>query len=239
MGGGSEDKELLLVDANPKDETLENLDQEYVFVPSTVQVCYLHYLLKEHFAEDSCIVFAPTIDLCQLLTTMLELLDFAVAGLHSLQSQRQRQAALGKFKSGRSAVLVATDVAGRGLDIPKVAAVINFGLPKSTDDYVHRAGRTARAGRPGLVVSLITEQDVNKVRPVEERIGRALDLRSTVEEDAIKLLTKTTKARQKADLLLSEVGFEERVQAHREQRKATRDGEAAVVSRLLGNGPAK
>merc|ERR1719215_741030 len=110
---------------------------------------------------------------------MLQLLEFPAVGLHSLQDQRNREASLGKFRSGRSTILVATDVAGRGLDIPKVAVVINVGLPRDTDDYVHRAGRTARAGRPGLVISLMSEQDVPKVRAVEERLGRQLELRPT------------------------------------------------------------
>jgi len=209
-------KELILLDANPKDESLENLTQEYVFVPKTVQVCYLHYLLKEHFAEESCIIFAPTIAICQQLASAFEVLRFSITALHSLQNQRQRQASLGKFRAGRTKILVATDVAGRGLDLPKVAVVINVGLPKSTTDYVHRAGRTARAGRPGLVVSLMSEHDVSRVSPIEERIGRKLELRETDEEAAIKLLSKTTKAMQKAELQLSESGFEDRVAQLRE-----------------------
>lgn len=219
---GEESKELLLLDANPNEQSLSNLMQQYVFVPRTVQVCYLHYLLKSHFPEESCIVFVSTIDLCQLLTTTLEFLGFSVTGLHSLHSQRHRQACLNKFRGGRSRILVATDVAGRGLDIPKVAVVMNIGLPLDPDDYVHRAGRTARAGRPGLVVSLMTELDVAKVAAIETRIGCQLELRPTSEDDAIKLLSKTTKARQRADLLLSEVGFEEKAQEHRDRRQRNR-----------------
>merc|ERR1711920_1176928 len=94
----------------------------------------------------------------------------------------------------------------------------NIGLPLNTDDFVHRSGRTARAGRAGLVVSLVTERDVEKVHAVEERLGRQLAKRPTVEEDALKLLSRTTKARQKAELLLSETGFEERVDEHRAKK---------------------
>merc|ERR1712217_906101 len=235
FSGGAGGRELVVLDANPGDDSLTQMTQEYVFVPHTIQVCYLHYLLKSHFLGMSCMVFAPTIDLCQLFTTMLELLQFPVTGLHSLQSQRRRQVCLGKFRSGKCNILVATDVAARGLDIPKVAVVINIGLPLNTDDFVHRSGRTARAGRTGLVVSLVTERDVDKVHAVEERLGRQLSLRPTVEEDALKLLSRTTKARQKAELLLSETGFEEKVEEHREKkgvkkkkkRKAQADAEAA------------
>eukprot|EP00927_Polykrikos_kofoidii_P057526 TRINITY_DN51666_c0_g1_i1.p1 TRINITY_DN51666_c0_g1~~TRINITY_DN51666_c0_g1_i1.p1 ORF type:complete len:554 (-),score=93.77 TRINITY_DN51666_c0_g1_i1:23-1684(-) len=236
-GMGGNGKELMLIDANPADESLENLTQQYVFVPQTVQICYLHYLLNDHFYDESVIVFAPTIDLCQLLTSMLEILEFPVTGLHSLQSQRERQASLGKFRSGRCTILLATDVASRGLDIPKVGVIIMVGLPKSTDDFVHRSGRTARAGRPGLVVSLMSERDVQKVGAIEERLGRKLELRETNEEAALKLLSKTTKARQRADLLLSEVGFEDKLTEHRGRRSSRKDnrgGRSAVGTSLVG-----
>jgi len=237
LAGGSANgegsKELLLLNANPKEETLSNLAQQYIFVPRTVQACYLHYLLKSHFPEESCIVFASTIDLCQLFTTMLEFLGFSVTGLHSLHSQRHRQACLNKFRAGQSRILVATDVAARGLDIPKVAVVLNLGLPLEPDDYVHRAGRTARAGRPGLVVSLMTEQDVAKVHAIEARIGCQLELRPSNEDDAVKLLSKTTKARQRAELLLSEVGFEEKAQEHRAARKHKRKSRETALDGAL------
>lgn len=166
-------------DANPNEESLENLTQLYVFVPKSVQVNYLHYLLREHFPEDSCIVFAATIEDCQLYTTMLDILGFEVTGLHSLQTQRQRLASLGKFRASRAKILVATDVASRGLDIPMVAVVINLGLPYDANSYVHRAGRTARAGRPGKVVSLMSEFDVPRVEAIEKRIGKQLQLLET------------------------------------------------------------
>jgi len=219
-------KELLFLDANPKDETLDLLTQEYIFVPRTVHLCYLHYLLKEHFEGHSCIVFVSTIQLCELLTTMLEIMGFPATGLNSLQKMRRRQACLAKFKAGKSTILVATDVASRGLDLPKVSVVINLGLPMESDDYVHRAGRTARAGRPGLVVSVLTEQDVTKVHNIEQRIGKKLELRPTVEDAAIKLLPRTTKAQQRAELLLAEVGFEEQLAEHRRLGRERRQNAA-------------
>jgi ATP-dependent RNA helicase DDX49/DBP8 len=230
---GTGSKELLLLNSNPNEETLSNLTQQYIFVPKTVQACYVHYLLKAHFPEESCIVFTSTIDLCQLFTTMLEFLGFSVTGLHSLHSQRHRQACLNKFRAGQARILVATDVAGRGLDIPKVAVVLNVGLPLEPDDYVHRAGRTARAGRPGLVVSLMTEHDVPKVHAIERRIGCQLELRQSSEDDAVKLLSKTTKARQRAELLLSEVGFEEKAQEHRAARQGKRKARPKDVEKNM------
>eukprot|EP00435_Cladocopium_sp_Y103_P013203 s4958_g3.t1 len=216
-------KDLTFIDANPNEESLENLTQLYVFVPKSVQVNYLHYLLRQHFPEDSCIVFAATIEECQLYTTMLDILGFEVTGLHSLQTQRQRLASLGKFRASRAKILIATDVAARGLDIPMVAVVINLGLPYDSNSYVHRAGRTARAGRPGKVVSLMSEFDVPRVQEIEKRIGKQLQLLETKdEEDAIKLLSKTSKAQQRAELLLSEVGFTDQASEYRGSLKAKR-----------------
>jgi len=234
---GDSKKELMLMDANPHDESLENMQQQYIFVPEVVRMCYVHYLLKEEFPEESCIIFAHTIYGCQLLTTTLEVMGFSVAGLHSLQSQRQRQACLGKFRAGRAKILVATDVAGRGLDIPKVGVVINVGLPVNVDDYIHRAGRTARAGRPGLVVSVMSEPDVRRVKPIEDRFGKQLELRKTDEEAALKLVSQTTKSMQKAELLLSEVGFEDRVKEDQEAkrlRKMQQRGEPGPRSERSG-----
>lgn len=99
------------------------------------------------------------------------------------------------------------------------AKVLNMGLPYDGDSYVHRAGRTARAGRPGKVVTLMSELDVSRVEAIERRIGKQLELLPTKEEEAIKLLSKTTKALQRAELLLSEVGFADQIAEHRGAQK--------------------
>ncbi|PNX54723.1 DEAD-box ATP-dependent RNA helicase 36-like protein, partial [Trifolium pratense] len=88
---------------------------------------------------------------------MLEVLDQEAAALYSFRSQAQRLEALQEFKSGKVPILLATDVAGRGLDIPTVDLVINYDVPRFPRDYIHRVGRTARAGRGGLALSLVTQ----------------------------------------------------------------------------------
>ena len=81
------------------------------------------------------------------------------ASIHGDRSQYEREAALKSFRSGRTPILVATDVAARGLDIPHVTHVINFDLPTDIDDYVHRIGRTGRAGKKGLATAFFSEKD--------------------------------------------------------------------------------
>lgn len=219
----SEKGDMTLVDANPDDQSVKTLSQQYMFMPKAVQLTYLHFLLKEHFSESSAMIFVPTVAMCQQINSLLEVLGFSVCCLHSLQDQKRRIAGLTKFKVGKSKILVATDVASRGLDIPKVAVVINLGLPQTVDDYIHRVGRTARAGRTGLAVSLISQTDTKRVAPVEERIGKKLELFDGKEDEILKLLNKTTKAQAKAQLLLSEIGFDEKIAEFKRRKQVARE----------------
>ena len=89
--------------------------------------------------------------------------------IHSDRSQAERTAALEAFRRGECPVLVATDVAGRGLDINGISHVINFDVPRSPDDYIHRAGRTARAGATGEVITFVTAEDETLIAAIEAR----------------------------------------------------------------------
>ena len=121
-------------------ETAERLTQQYLFIPAKVKEVYLVHLLEglEAAGVRSAIIFASTCRGAHLLSTLLEELGLPAAALHSLKPQRARLAALQRFKGGGVPVLVATDVASRGLDIPTVDLVINYDLPRLARDYVHR-----------------------------------------------------------------------------------------------------
>ncbi|TXG71320.1 hypothetical protein EZV62_006255 [Acer yangbiense] len=97
---------------------------------------------------------------CDRLSLLLEELDQKAAALHSFKSQSLRLSSLHRFKSGQASILLATDVTSRGLDIPTVDLVINYDIPMNRRDYVHRVGRTTRAGRGGLSVSFVSQNDV-------------------------------------------------------------------------------
>lgn len=95
--------------------------------------------------------------------------------LHGFMRQKERVAALGKFKSGHIRILIATDVASRGLDIPNVQLVLNHRLPKFTKEYIHRVGRTARAGKVGLAISIFRfPRDLEYLAEIETTIGTKL-----------------------------------------------------------------
>jgi len=102
-----------------------------------------------------------------------------VVAIHGGRSQNQRNAALTGFRSGRYSVLVATDIAARGLDIPDVSHVINFDLPEAPEAYIHRIGRTARMGKSGEALSLVMPEDGASLRGIERTLGVRLE-RATV-----------------------------------------------------------
>lgn len=178
--------------------------------------------LKYPLAQ-SVIIFVPTCERCAHISGILTELGIKNVALHSLLSQNRRLASLGTFQSQRVRVLVATDVASRGLDVPEVDLVINAELPRRAVDYVHRVGRTARAGRRGRAVSLVGEQDVDLVHEAERISGRKLEKCSEVtDEMGVRLLGPVAKASRLTKMKLMDIGFDELVQKHRERKRRDR-----------------
>lgn len=122
----------------------------------------------------------PTIIFCTkprtaaYLTHLLQTLSIRSTALHSRLTQRERLTSLSLFRSCFIPVLVSTDVGARGLDIEDVAMVINWDLPNEPEEYTHRVGRTARAGKGGVAISFVTEKDEERVSRIEKRIGASL-----------------------------------------------------------------
>lgn len=146
------------------------------------------------------IIFTHTCKNCQTLANMLWKCELPCVALHSLKSQGERLAGLATFKSGVVKVLVATDVASRGLDIPQVELVINSNVPASPKDYIHRVGRTARAGRGGMAIMLVTQYDVDRVKQIEAVINTKLVEFETKENEVLPLLRVVMVARREAEM---------------------------------------
>lgn len=178
----------------------------------------------------SMMIFVSTCKMCELVGEIGNELGTKCVTLHSMMSQNRRLAALGKFKSGLSHILISTDVASRGLDIPEVDVVLNFDLPRDADDYIHRVGRTARAGRSGQAISLVTQHDIELLQNIEAKVGKKMDdyEAEAPEKKVLELLNDVTTATRVAKMKLTERGFDDKVHARKakrqEQQHNNRDG---------------
>ncbi|CAL9729696.1 ATP-dependent rRNA helicase Rrp3p [Monosporozyma unispora] len=166
-----------------KYQTVDTLVQTLMVVPGGVKDTYLVYLLNE-FIGKSMIIFTRTKANAERISGLANLLEFNATALHGDLNQNQRTGALDLFKAGKRTILVATDVAARGLDIPSVDVVINYDIPVDSKSYIHRVGRTARAGRSGKSVSLVSQYDLELILRIEEVLGKKLP-KENVDKDII------------------------------------------------------
>lgn len=158
-----------------KYQTVATLVQNYLLLPHREKDLYLVYLLNR-FAGQTIMVFTRTVNEAQRLAILVRSLNMKAIPLHGQLSQTARLGALGKFRAGESVkILIATDVAARGLDIPLVDVVINFDLPPDSKTYIHRVGRTARAGKSGKALSLVTQYDFEIWQRIESALGKKLE----------------------------------------------------------------
>ena len=133
-----------------------------------------HWLSEEDV--DQAVVFASTQEDTDMLAEELAEAGHSVVALHGAMPQTVRNRRLRSIREGRAKILVATDVAARGLDVPTISHVINFGLPMKNEDYVHRVGRTGRAGRTGKAITLATYRERGKIRALEDYLDARLNV---------------------------------------------------------------
>ncbi len=152
------------IDSSHHDNVIE---QHFYRVEKSKRLNALGYLLAYHRPESS-VVFCNTRRECQDITSALSDCGFSVQTFHGDLEQKHRDQVLVRFANKSCSILVATDVAARGLDIKELQAVINYDLPWDPEVYVHRVGRTGRAGNKGLALSLCTEQELDRVKSIEE-----------------------------------------------------------------------
>jgi ATP-dependent RNA helicase RhlE len=148
-------------------------------VPRHLKTPLLLELLKRT-KTDSVLVFTRTKHKAEKLSKQIHQAGFRATSLHSDRSQGQRQSALDGFRSGHYQIMVATDIAARGLDVEGISHVINFDMPATSDDYIHRIGRTGRVERSGDAFTLVTPDDKDMIRALEKMMGESLP-RQTLE----------------------------------------------------------
>jgi len=160
------------VEVTPKIVTVEKIDQRIVMAATADKRRVLAEVLREKSVTRA-IVFCRTKHGADRVARQLNSAGIGAEALHGNKSQSARQQALSAFKRGEAWVLVATDIAARGIDVAAVSHVINFELPDEPDSYVHRIGRTARAGASGVAISLVDPSEGKRLRAIEKLTGKS------------------------------------------------------------------
>ena len=163
----------LEVTVTPPNSTVERIEQWLYPVDKAQKANLLIQQIKQHNWQQV-LVFTKTKHGANKLTLLLEKAGISAMAIHGNKSQNARTKALADFKAGAVRVLVATDIAARGLDIQQLPQVVNFELPNVAEDYVHRIGRTGRAGAAGLAVSLVCAEELKELKGIERLIKQAI-----------------------------------------------------------------
>ncbi|CAH0560804.1 unnamed protein product [Brassicogethes aeneus] len=193
--------------------TVEQLEQHYVLCPNDVKDAYLVEVIRTYRADNekgNIIIFTDTCRNCQVLSMTLNEVGFENVALHAMIPQSQRTGALSRFKSSTVKMLIATDVASRGLDIPYVQLVLNHTVPKVPKEYIHRVGRTARAGRGGKAITLVTPYDIPTLQAIEAQINTKLTEFKLDDSEVGKIFTQVSVTKSEAYIKLDETDFYEK-----------------------------
>uniref|UniRef100_A0A182S8T4 RNA helicase n=1 Tax=Anopheles maculatus TaxID=74869 RepID=A0A182S8T4_9DIPT len=202
--------------------TVETLDQRYLLCADYDRDTVLVEALRKYREETedaSIMIFTNSKKDCQILSMSLNSFGFDNVCLHGFLRQRERVAALNKFKSKHVRIMIATDVASRGLDIHDVQLVVNHRLPKKPIEYIHRVGRTARAGRSGMAISILRfPRDLEALGEIEGLINTKLTEYSVDDRLVQRIFMQVKVARAEAEMNLDNKDFDERQHKYRRLR---------------------
>ncbi|MEX2436703.1 MAG: DEAD/DEAH box helicase [Candidatus Paceibacterota bacterium] len=167
----------LRIEIAPQGTAAKNVEQEVFIIEKNNKTRLLDSILKEH-KDDTVLVFSRTRHGAKRIARDVRNMGHTATEIHSDRTQSQRKSSLDGFIRGKYRVMVATDIASRGIDVKDIALVINFDLPDNSGDYVHRIGRTGRAGLFGRAVSFVTSAQKRDVKKIEKLIRKSLPILS-------------------------------------------------------------
>lgn len=159
-------KDAQYIRVTPKEITVDTIKQAYYRINKKDKMAALCRLL-DYYQPVRSLIFCNTKKMVDEMAEILKQRDYQAEGLHGDLSQHQRDMVMGAFRNGRCAILIATDVAARGIDVSGVDAVFNYDVPEDIEYYVHRIGRTGRAGKAGRSFTLVTGREIYKIREIE------------------------------------------------------------------------
>ncbi|KAI0978194.1 hypothetical protein GJ496_005846 [Pomphorhynchus laevis] len=201
--------------------TVASLEESYALVQIKLKDACLFITLKNFIKENpvsSVLVFTRTCKYCHVLYLMCRRMGISCLTLHSLISQKQRLKSLARFRAFEKRILFATDVAARGLDLPTVDLVINHNVPFLPKQYIHRVGRTARAGRCGKAITLVSQYEIDRVCKLEKKINKTLAKFEWNEKLAVEIMPELELIKSQLNLDLDQGEFAERQRARKNHK---------------------
>jgi ATP-dependent RNA helicase RhlE len=164
-----------VINVAPKENDVNLIEQVAYLVKQEQKGPVLRKIIEQH-KEDQVLIFTSSVYQADHVVSKLVKANFRARAIHGKKSQSQRTEALSSFKNGKLKVLVATDILARGIDIEFLPLVINYELPRSPKDYVHRIGRTGRAENKGKAISIITEEDAHHFKIIQKKMKKSVDI---------------------------------------------------------------
>ncbi len=164
----------LRIEVAPAGTPATNVEQEIFITPKELKMALLDNILKN--TQGTVLIFSRTKHGAKRITSNTRGLGYKSVEIHSDRTQAQRREALFGFKNGRYRIMVATDIAARGIDVENISLVVNYDLPDNSDDYIHRIGRTGRAGNIGKAVSFATPEQRRDIKQIERLIKKTIPI---------------------------------------------------------------
>uniref|UniRef100_A0AC34EZZ0 RNA helicase n=1 Tax=Panagrolaimus sp. ES5 TaxID=591445 RepID=A0AC34EZZ0_9BILA len=211
-------------------KTVEKLEQRYVLCPKGVKDAYLVYVVKNFYENRngrSVLVFAHTCRECQALALMFKGLGFNIL--------KYVFSALSDFRSKKIRILICTDVAARGLDVPHVDLVVNHNIPREPKTYVHRVGRSARAGRFGSSVAFVTQYDISLLRDIEKLVGRKLEKLPVSHKKVTTYVTDVLLLKREAEIKLERQKFGEQREIYKRKDLAMKGYSQEDIEKIMSD----
>ena len=228
-----------MVEIAHKGETADTVEQFIVRAPQTLKPALLKAVLAEK-GHERVIVFTRTRSRADATCRRLKKAGYTAEAIHSDRSQNQRRRALDNFMNGATDVLVATDVLARGIDVESVDHVINYDLPTVPEDYVHRIGRTGRAGEEGWAISFVSPETEDALRDIQKLIKREIpemEISTFDEEEALaESAAHATRKAARTDPEIAQAARELNARERRKQRAREAAAEEAQAAPAKGQG---
>ncbi|CAH8841427.1 unnamed protein product [Trichobilharzia szidati] len=193
--------------------TVDTLSQYYILMRPEHKEAFLVHTVDRFLSENPhslIMIFTNKCKWCHLIGLMMNSLGMKTTLLHSAMTQKNRISSLTLFRSSQIRVLIATDLASRGLDFPTVDIVINHNVPIRPKDYVHRVGRTARAGKAGIALTLCDLFEIKRLKAIQTFIGQELKTFEVNEKKVGQIIAEVSIARRDAERKLDEIRFDEK-----------------------------